>query len=170
MVKLKRLTKINCWHRANYESDAMWKLYGLERKGVAIITTPERISKALTPYKIKPDFGEEQLYGGGINYVDLTKIRLKTSMLETFYHKHMAFEWEKEFRIAISLRMAEEFGVNVPEKGIKVKTNLTELISSIVLGPELDEDDKINILSKAKEIGLSEKVKLSTLLYTPKYV
>ena len=24
--ELKRLTKINCWHRADYESDAMWKL------------------------------------------------------------------------------------------------------------------------------------------------
>jgi hypothetical protein len=32
--KLKRLTKLNCWHRAEYESDAMWRLYSGERKGV----------------------------------------------------------------------------------------------------------------------------------------
>ena len=25
--ELRRLTKISCWHRADYESDAMWKLY-----------------------------------------------------------------------------------------------------------------------------------------------
>ena len=41
--ELKRLTKISCWHRASSESDAMWKLYALKGKGVAICTTPERI-------------------------------------------------------------------------------------------------------------------------------
>ena len=91
--ELKRLTKISCWHRASYESDAMWKLYALKRKGVAICTSPERISQAATPYRTKPEHGEEQLYGGAIKYIDLASVRLKTSMLETFYHKHMAFEW-----------------------------------------------------------------------------
>ena len=168
--ELKRLTKISCWHRASYESDAMWKLYALRRKGVAICTTPERISEALTPYKIKPEYGEEQLYGGAIKYVDLASVKLKTSMIETFYHKHMAFEWEKEFRLAISLRMAEEFGVNAPEKGIEVQTNLVNLISRIILGPELTEEDKEKIVQKTKEVGISEKVEISTLLYTPKYI
>lgn len=64
----------------------------------------------------------------------LPLLRLRTSMLERFYHKHMAFEWEKEFRLTISLRMAEEYGVNIPEKGIEVQANLPELISSIILG------------------------------------
>ena len=54
----------------------------------------------------------------------------------------MAFEWEKEFRLAISLRTAEELGVNVPEKGIEVQTNLVNLISRIILGPKLTEEDK----------------------------
>lgn len=168
--ELKRLTKINCWHRANYESDAMWKLYAMKHKGVAITTTPEKISKAFTPYRIKPDYGEEQLYGGTIKYTDLSSVRLKTSMLETFYHKHMAFEWEKEFRLAISLRIAEEFGVNVPEKGIQVHINLQELIDRIILGPKLTEEEINKITTKAKEVGVSDKVEISTLLYTPKYI
>jgi hypothetical protein len=62
-------------------------------------------------------------------------------MLETFYHKHMAFEWEKEFRLAISLRIAEEFGVNIPENGIPVHVNLQELIDRVILGPKLTEDE-----------------------------
>ena len=168
--ELKRLTKISCWHRANYESDAMWKLYALKRKGVAICTSPEQINLAITPYKTKPEHEEEQLYGGAVKYVDLASVRLKTSMLETFYHKHMAFEWEKEFRLAISLRMAEEFGVNIPENGIEVKTNLIDLISRIILGPELTEEDKEKIIQTTKRIGVSDKVEISTLLYTPKYI
>ncbi len=82
----------------------------------------------------------------------------------------MAFEWEKEFRLAISLRMAEEFGVSVPEKGIKVKADLVKLISRIILGPELSEEDKINVNNKIEEVGISEKSEISTLLYTPKCI
>lgn len=33
--ELRRLTKICCWHRAAYESDAMWQLYAGKWKGVA---------------------------------------------------------------------------------------------------------------------------------------
>ena len=169
--ELKRLTKISCWHRASYESDAMWKLYALKRKGVAICTTPEKISKSITPYRTKPEHGEEQLYGGAIKYVDLSSVRLKTSMLERFYHKHMAFKWEREFRLAISLRMAEELGgVNVTEKGIEVKIDLDRLVSRIVLGPELSEVDKEKIIETTQKIGISDKVEISTLLYTPKYI
>lgn len=168
--ELKRLTKISCWHRASYESDAMWKLYAMKHKGVAITTTPEKISKALTPYRVKPEYGEEQLFGGAIKYTDLASVRLKTSMLETFYHKHMAFEWEKEFRLAISLRTAEEFGVNVPEKGIYVYTNLKELVDRVILGPKLTQKEKDTIIKKAEEVGISEKIEISTLLYTPKYI
>ena len=142
----------------------------MKHKGVAITTTPEKIIKAFTPYRIKPDYGEEQLYGGTIKYTDLSSVRLNTSMLETFYHKHMAFEWEKEFRLAISLRIAEECGVNVPEKGIHVHVNLQELIDRIVLGPKLTEEEMKNITTKAKNVGISDKVEISTLLYTPKYI
>jgi len=78
--ELKRLTKISCWHRANYESDAMWKLYALKRKGVAITTTPKKIDKALTPYRVKPEYAEENLYGGAIKYIDLASIKV-----ENFY-------------------------------------------------------------------------------------
>src|SRR5947209_3430531 len=32
----RRKKKINCWHRAEYESNAMWRLYAGEGKGIAI--------------------------------------------------------------------------------------------------------------------------------------
>jgi len=35
---LRKLMKISCWHREKYESDAMWKLYAEQSKGVAICT------------------------------------------------------------------------------------------------------------------------------------
>src|SRR6185312_10229211 len=52
--ELKRLTKINCWHRAEYESDMMWRLYAEDSKGIAICTTPERIRAACQPFRLAP--------------------------------------------------------------------------------------------------------------------
>jgi hypothetical protein len=46
--QLRRLTKISSWHRADYESDAMWKLYALDRKGVGLL-----FSNNFLPYGYK---------------------------------------------------------------------------------------------------------------------
>ena len=72
--ELKRLTKISCWHRAAYESDAMWKLYAGEHKGIAICTTPDRIRAAFKPFRLNPEYGVEDMWGGPVQYVDLTQV------------------------------------------------------------------------------------------------
>ena len=63
-------------------------------------------------------------------------------MLERFFYKHRAFESEREFRLVISLRMAEEFGVGVPEDGISVEVDLDLLINRIVLGSTISSEQR----------------------------
>lgn len=169
--QLKRLTKISCWHRAAYESDAMWKLYAGEHKGIAICTTPDRIRAAFKPFRLKPDYGVEDLWGGPVQYVDLTKVRMGgVAMLERFFYKHKAFEWEREYRLAISLRMAEEFGVQVPEHGILVDVDLSVLIERIVLGSTTTETERATVTQHVAAAGLSDRLELSTLFGQPRYV
>lgn len=167
--ELRRLTKVSCWHRASYESDAMWQLYAGERKGVAIRTTPSRISAAAKPFRLKPEYGHEDLWAGNVNYVDLLKERLRINMLERFWYKHMAFSSENEFRLAISARMAEEFGVLVPEHGVKVEFDIPQLIDKIYLGPSLSESDIAAIRSAAKSHGLEDRIRVTSMLGTPRY-
>ena len=167
--ELRRLTKVSCWHRANYESDAMWQLYAGERKGVAICTTPSRISAAAKPFRLKPEYGHEVLWAGNVNYVDLLTERLRINMLERFWYKHMAFSWENEFRLAISTRMAEEFGVLVPEHGVKVEFDIPQLIDRIYLGPSLSELDISAIRSAAKIHDLEDRIRVTSMLGTPRY-
>ncbi|RYH05919.1 DUF2971 domain-containing protein [Tropicimonas sp. IMCC6043] len=169
--QLKRLTKVCCWHRAAYESDAMWKLYSGEHKGIAICTTPDRIRAAFKPFRLKPEHGVEDLWGGPVQYVDLTKVRMRgVSMLERFFFKHRAFEWEREYRLTISLRMAEEFGVRVPEDGIFVDVDLSILIERIVLGSTTTETERATVAEHVAAAGLSDRLELSTLLGQPRYV
>ena len=167
--ELRRLTKVSCWHRANYESDAMWQLYAGERKGVAIRTTPSRISAAAKPFRLKPEYGHEELWAGNVNYVDLLKEHLRINMLERFWYKHMAFSWENEFRLAISARMAEEFGVVVPEHGVNVEFDIPQLIERIYLGPSLSELDIAAIRSAAKSHNLEDRIRITSMLGTPRY-
>ena len=168
--QLRRLTKVNCWHRARYESDAMWQLYAGQRKGVAIRSTPERIRAAAKPFRLKPEYGHEDLLAGNVVYVDLLKERLNVSMSDRFWFKHMAFSWEQEFRLAVSVRMAEEFGVAVPKFGVQVEFDLDALVDKIYLGPSLSEEDVSIIRAAADRHGLGSRVRVSSLLGRPRYM
>ena len=149
----------------------MWKLYAAEHKGVAICTTPDRIREAIQPFKLQPGFGIEDLWGGFVDYVDLTQIRMKgVGMLERFFIKHRAFEWEREFRLAISVRSAEEFGVSVPELGIFVDVDFRVLIERIILGSTTTVEERLAVSEQADRVGLSDRVEVSTLLGTPRYI
>src|SRR5260370_21352439 len=72
--QLKRRTKLNCWHRAGYESDAMWKLYAAEIKGVSICSTPDRMRRAFHSFPLRPVNGGECLWGSPGSYVDSTQL------------------------------------------------------------------------------------------------
>jgi hypothetical protein len=169
--ELKRLTKVSCWHRAAYESDAMWKLYAGEHKGIALVTTPKRMRSAIKPFRLKQEYGIEELWAGPVEYVDLTQIRMKgIGMLDRFFHKHRAFEWEREFRLAISLRMAEEFGVKVPADGILVEVDLDGLVERIVLGSTASDEEREVVTHHVERAGLGDRLCRSTLLGRPRYI
>jgi len=102
--------------------------------------------------------------------MDLLKVRMNTGMLERFFYKHQAFSWEREFRLAISLRAAEEFAVKVPELGIHVSVDLDALIERIMLGPALTADEGDLIISHAERTGLGSRISKSSLLGWPRYV
>ncbi|MGM0857677.1 MAG: DUF2971 domain-containing protein [Pseudomonadota bacterium] len=166
---LRRLTKVSCWHRARYESDAMWQLYAGSRKGVAVRTNPGRIRAAAKPFRLKPEYGHEDLWAGNVQYVDLLKVRLRVSMMDRFWYKHMAFAWEQEFRLAVSVRMAEEFGVQVPEHGVNMDFDLPKLIERIYLGPLLPEAEAEAIRIAARAHGLENRIRVTSILGTPRY-
>jgi len=60
--RFRRLMKISCWHRADYESDAMWKLYAAESKGVAICSTPDRMRAPFSRSSSIRSFATEDLW------------------------------------------------------------------------------------------------------------
>lgn len=166
---LRRLTKVNCWHRSAFESHAMWQLYAAASKGVAVRTTPTRLRDAVSPFRLQPNHGAEDIWAGNVVYVDLLAERLRPSSIARFWHKHMVFSWEREFRMGISLANAEEFGVAVPTEGVRVAFNMTDLIDKIVLGPLLTPQERESILRAMSRAELEDKIQESSMLGTPRY-
>ena len=84
-------------------------------------------------------------------------------MLGRFFYKRKSFSHEKEIRVAVSLRMAEEFGVKIPEKGVFVNTNLNQLISAIHLSPSIEPEFKNKISNIISASGFNFPIKQSEM-------
>lgn len=61
--ELRRLTKISCWNRGASESEAMWKLYASERKGIAVKTTAKNWRNHFSHIDFHPNTQMKILYG-----------------------------------------------------------------------------------------------------------
>lgn len=115
--ELRRLTKISCWHASSHENTAMWERYGRE-SAVAVASSVDSLKRALHEFRLKPEYGEEKIRVGFVHYIDYaSQIMSQTSMEAQFMYKRIEYRDEREVRALLSLRMAEEFGVSVPEHG-----------------------------------------------------
>lgn len=168
--RFRRLMKINCWHRSEHENIAMWNLYAGESKGIGITTTPDRLRNACTPFRLKPTYGVEDLWGGQIRYHDLTQVRLRLPGHQTYFCKHLPFYWEREFRLLISLMQPNEFGVDTPDDGILVGVNLDTLIESIMLGPSLTREEVETITEESRKAGLVDRICKSSMYGRPRFI
>ena len=134
------------------------------------LSTPDRMRRAFQPFRLQPDYGVEDLWAGPVAYVDLTKIRMRCFNMERFFFKHRAFEWEREFRLAISMAMAEQFAVPVPERGIEVGVDLNILVDRIIVGPEIPAAQRDHVAALAKSAGFEDRLRFSSLLGLPRYI
>src|SRR5437016_5722970 len=89
---------------------------------------------------------------------------------ERYFYKHRAFEWEREFRLLISLMEADEFTYKVvPDDGIEVDVDLDALIERVMIGPELSKQDMEAAIEQTKKAGLGDRICKSSLLGTPRF-
>jgi hypothetical protein len=80
---------VSCWHLSDYESDAMWKLYGGSNNCIAIRSTYTKLRACLPP----------RVYLGQVGYIDYeTEDFPALNMFEAVVHKRRAFEHEREVR------------------------------------------------------------------------
>ncbi len=148
---------INCWHENEFESAAMWDLYGEQGTAIAITSTVSRLKASLL-YDLP-------FYIGRINYLDYDKGVINPSIVfNSFLHKRMSFSHEKEVRVLIHNIPSSEGKIdwdNSLEEMI-VDVKITDIIHSVIISPtspnwfaEVVEDITKRYINKDIEIKKS---------------
>jgi hypothetical protein len=144
-----------CWHLAEHESEAMWKLYANE--GIAIQSTVGRLVGSLPAATPVEDPALTAIYVGVISYIDYAKdiTRPMTAPDGTprwnntyipLMHKRKSFEHERELRAILTAvgDGHEDIGAGIkvlrtaiPPEGCHVPVDLEKLVEQIVVSPSM---------------------------------
>lgn len=84
---------VNCWHAAEHESVAMWKIYGSPGAGVAVVSNGGRLETSLA-------VNMETLYLGAVRYKDQSVFEIGTpNAFDSIMIKRTSYTYEKEVRL-----------------------------------------------------------------------
>lgn len=171
---------VNCWHAADHESVAMWKIYGSPGAGVAIVSSGGRLHTAL-------EKASEQIYLGAVKYVDPLAFEIGTpNACDTLVRKRSSFAYEQEVRLVhwqtghfhdplSNFDWNEQIMRfnNIVEDprpitpGIALDCDLDTMIEHVILSP-LAPPWYLPMIERLKEkLGYSFPVSASTLLSAP---
>jgi hypothetical protein len=122
---------VSCWYLSDYESDAMWRLYGGSNNCVAIRSTYARLRACL------PD----HIFLGKVRYIDYESEDFPSlNMFENVVHKRRAFEHEREVRaIAWAMVGEQHIVANSDELGYFPSLNVEGLIQGVYVHPLADD-------------------------------
>lgn len=142
-------TFVSCWHSANSESLAMWRLYGKHKFSVVIQSEWMRIVRSIEPI-LDPYMGNVG-FAGKICYLNPSSMLKEKGklpgrfgipmgwrdiefpkFLDGLYLKSKAFEYEKEFRFSFIINGNINPGIEVP-------IDPEYLISCVYVSPEADD-------------------------------
>lgn len=116
----RKYTFVSCWHESSFESEAMWQLYSNKHRGIAIVSTREKLSNVL-PKEVKI---------ANVKYIDFEADCVPLAPLH--FYKRSAFEYEKEVRAVIVDRDNQN-------SGILVAAEPSQYITKVVVSPMAQE-------------------------------
>lgn len=164
---------VSCWHMNENKSEAMWKLYLNQDKGVAIKSTVGQLLNSLN----ENDF---QFIDSKVRYIDYEKdiwfdpveYPIKAyNMFAPFVHKRKSLKHENEFRILHNVpdaySDANYWEKQINTKGKFFKIDLQNLLSEIIISPFVDEKFIDDIISILHEVSGLPNPKKSDLLKQP---
>lgn len=159
-----------CW-TSRVNSDAMWRIYSPDLKGVRLKTTPLKLITALLSQKAN----NMVLNYGAINYLskDEIEVWLKNNftgsfadsyVIESFFIKRTNFSHEKEIRFIVSTPTTDGKVMLPALNGVQFQVQPDDVFSQIALDPRLPKD-RCDLLKKLlrRYVGAKTKVVQSEL-------
>lgn len=178
---------INCWHRSDIESAAMWKLYEPSGRGIAVQTTIAALSESAT------DDMECNLVA--VKYVDFDSDQIEPYNYNRIYsYKRKSFEHEREVRLQhfdlmpLRSKSLAEMAMNPPlserlnnvdyenvidyntlPAGKHFSVDLKTLVHRVVIAPEAPKWFIEIVRDVVAKYGQTFSVEASSMLKRPRY-
>jgi hypothetical protein len=149
---------VNCWHRCEYESEAMWKLYSASGQAVAIESTIGQLRASLG--------SREGIIIESVRYADFENDPIEKGHRHYgLFMKRRSFEHEKELRATILLP-EEQWSLPEKERGISVACDLNVLINRVLVSPLCEPyvAEAVEKVCSSKIKKLDKPIRRSTLL------
>jgi len=149
---------VSCWHKSEYESEAMWKLYSTSGQGIAIESTIGQLTLSLKNIK--------GVIIDNVRYRDFDKDPVEKGHKHyRLFLKRKSFEYEKELRATVLLPNEKE------GEGDYIKCDLNTLITHIHVSPFAPNyfKDAVETICLGEFHGFKKTVIKSNLFNTPTY-
>jgi hypothetical protein len=168
--RMRQSVFINCWHRNQDDSAAMWALYGKSDCAVALTTTVGQLSDSL---KAAP--GGQEVWIARVEYVKHwrdPKLDLSPDYARIFTYKTKAYEYEKEVRVIIDRTGQGPAQGPAPRMeqdsaGILLPVDANALLRSIVIAPDAPPWFEKLVRQSALRYGIKTPVRRSKLATDP---
>lgn len=126
---------VNCWHANECESEAMWKLYSDNGKGIAVKTSVSSIVKSIQHFQ-----QDVLVQIGAVKYLDFHDINLDPKDCVTDGHlspllKRSSFSHENEVRLFTVPKINSDNVDSFKSKPEFVKAMALELIEEVYISP-----------------------------------
>jgi hypothetical protein len=154
---------INCWHRNQDDSAAMWALYGKSECAVALTATAGQLAD------IVAGIAEHKISIARVEYVKHwsdPKLDVSPDYTRIFAYKTKAYEYEKEVRVIID-RTRDAAGPDLRRPGIAVPIDADRLLRSIVISPDAPPWFENLVRQSAQRYGIRAPVRRSKLATDP---
>lgn len=152
-----KCTYVNCWHMNNYESAAMWRLYGSSNEAIAVKSSYSRLAECL----------DEKCYVGQVSYLDYDADEMSHgNALVPFVCKRKSFEHERELRAVTTINPDKG---SLSPLGIQKAVDLHKLVDKIYVSPHSAGWFKDVVVSLTQKYGLEKEVLQSGMLADPIY-
>ncbi len=150
---------LNSWHINEYESEAMWKLFGGAGHSIAIRTTLGRIMG---------EMAQHDLTAGKVLYKDMIKDDCRISDIFDFaLLKRKPFEHEREFRFIFINEGGDDNPKLLDSYGLHIPVEPADIVDRIYVSP-LSEPWQFELTQTIVTMqGLSERLIRSTLFNIP---
>lgn len=119
---LVRDTYANCWHAAEHESMAMWRIYARESQGVAVRSSFARLRDGI--------LGHEPTFIGLVEYSGASTSEDFEDKIDPLLIKRPAYAYEHEIRALIRLDTENE-----RPPGLEIPVQISSVVEAIVVAP-----------------------------------